>query len=183
MTPAILIITLIVFLIVQSLALIFIAKKFFIPDIEIELPATASIDPSSVFDDIKSKIASLESNIKVDVGMLEKKVVSLDKSLAKIPSKTLNTIQGSVNNTSGKLGEMMALLEIQQTYDRIIISNDIVDFIGIRFPKDGDSGCIHFIDVKTGKSASLSSDQRKLRDMFPKELNHFAFKIVKTQVT
>lgn len=132
---------------------------------------------------IFSKLQDVEKLVASDFSLLEKKFQAMEKVLAGIPSKTLNTIQGSVNNTAGKLGEMMALLELQQQYDRLIVSKDIVDFIGIKFPTEDAPGCIHFIDVKTGKSASLSQDQRKLKSMFPEDLKHFAFKVVQTQVT
>lgn len=171
------------FLIIQAVVFSLLFKRFLSSlSVGIDLKAP-SFDASSFLSDISRKIDTLESGIKHEVATLDRKFISMDKALAGIPSKTLNTIQGSVNNTAGKLGEMMAFLDIQQSYDRIIISNDIVDFIGIRFPKEEDPGCIHFIDVKTGKSAALSSDQRKLRDMFPEDLDHFAFKVIKTQVT
>ena len=67
--------------------------------------------------------------------------------------------------------------------DRLIVAGDIVDYIGIRFPIGDIPGAIDFIDIKTGKSASLSSDQRKLRDLIEKSADIFSFKVVKVQIT
>jgi predicted Holliday junction resolvase-like endonuclease len=43
----------------------------------------------------------------------------------------------------------------------------IVDFVGIKFPKKDDeaSGYVHFIDIKTGKAARLTPDQRKFKKL------------------
>ena len=111
----------------------------------------------------------------------DKEYKKLAAAIKATPTKTLNTIQGSVNNTTGKMGEMMQLIELQRIYDRLVVVGDIVDFIGIRFT--GDEATVDFIDIKTGKKAVLNADQRKLRDLINKSPPPVAFKTVKVQIT
>jgi len=114
---------------------------------------------------------------------LNKQESALTTALEKVPTKVLNTIQGSVNTTTGKLGELIKFLELQRTYDRLIITGDIVDFLGIRFPKGDDPGAIEFIDIKTGDKAALNADQKKLRDLISKNKDVIAFKVVKVEIS
>jgi predicted Holliday junction resolvase-like endonuclease len=107
----------------------------------------------------------------------------MSAGLEKIPTKTLNTIQGSVNSTTGKLGELMSFLELQRAYDRLMAVGNIVDFIGIRFPTETDPGAIDFIDVKTGDKAVLNADQKKLRDFINAHKERISFKTVKVSIT
>lgn len=104
-------------------------------------------------------------------------------SLEQIPIKTLNTIQGSVNTTTGKLGELMKFIELQRAYDRIFPVGDIIDFIGVRFPKGEDRGAIDLIEIKTGDKAVLNPDQKKLREMIINSKDSINFKIVKVEIT
>lgn len=107
----------------------------------------------------------------------------INTNLEKVPTRTLNTIQGSVNTATGKLGEMIQFLTLQQTYDRLMPVGNIVDFIGIRFPTPTDPGAIDFIDVKTGDKAVLNSDQKKLRAFVETSKEHINFKVVKVDIT
>ena len=132
---------------------------------------------------IKEAFVKLGKDIAIRSEAESKSLIALTKAVKETPSKTLSTIQGSVNNTVGKMGEMMQLIELQRIYDRLIVAGDIVDYIGIRFPIGDIPGAIDFIDIKTGKSASLSSDQRKLRDLIEKSADIFTFKVVKVQIT
>jgi predicted Holliday junction resolvase-like endonuclease len=108
---------------------------------------------------------------------------SMAKVMKDMPSKTLRTIQGSVNNTTGKLGEMMTLIELQQQWDRLIVVGDIVDFIGVKFPTADAPGQVSFIDVKTGKGAALSADQRKFKKLVDTDASVFKFEVVKVLIT
>ena len=125
------------------------------------------------------------SNVVVAVSNLQSAHETQYKKLATAikgtPTRTLNTIQGSVNNTTGKMGEMMQLIELQRIYDRLVVVGDIVDFIGIRF--EGEKATVDFIDIKTGKKAVLNADQRKLRDLIAKSPPPVTFKTVKVQIT
>lgn len=109
--------------------------------------------------------------------------MALAKAIDQIPTKTLNTIQGSANTTTGKLGELIQFIELQRAYDRIFPVGDIVDFIAIRFPNGTDKGIIDFIDVKTGDKAVLNSDQKKLRTMITETKDVINFKLVKVDIT
>ena len=117
------------------------------------------------------------------INRVGREVVALGLNMDKIPAKTLNTIQGSVNTTTGKLGEMITFIELQRAYDRLIAVGSIVDFIGVRFPTDTDPGAIDFIDVKTGDKAVLNTDQKKLRAFIADSKEHISFKVVKVDIT
>ena len=80
-----------------------------------------------------------------------------------IPETVLTSISNSSNTHKGKLGELIGYLSLKAEYDRIIPLGSIVDFIALNLPKDGIPGNMTFIDVKTGKSARLSPDQRALK--------------------
>lgn len=114
---------------------------------------------------------------------LEHGVNALATGVEKIPTKTLNTIQGSVNTTAGKLGELITFIELQRSYDRFMMVGNIVDFIGIRFPQGDTPGAIEFIDVKTGDKAVLNPDQKKLKNMIENQKDCLSFKVVKVELT
>lgn len=125
--------------------------------------ASATKRKKALFAELESMIANIkpESNINIDTTKLE-------KSMQDVPNKVLQAIQGSTNTKKGALGELIGYIELQAQYDRLIALGNIVDFIGIRFDrtKDGkivEPGIIDFIDIKTGKSARLSVDQKKLQ--------------------
>lgn len=121
----------------------------------------------------QSKISTEQA--KIDMVLL--------RSIQELPVKTLNTIQGSANTTTGKLGELIKFIELQRAYDRIFPVGDIVDFIGIRFPNGEDKGAIEFIDVKTGDKAVLNNDQKKLRTMVNESKETISFKVVKVDIS
>ena len=89
----------------------------------------------------------------------------LEKEIKSIPTKVLNSIQGSVSEKKGKLGELIGYMELKGQYDRIIPIGSIVDMICIRWPKNGQPGCVDLVDIKTGKFARLSKEQELLRQL------------------
>lgn len=107
---------------------------------------------------------------------------STDTNFRRLPSVVLNTLQGSANTTAGKLGELVRLLQLQATYDRIIPVGDIVDFIAIKLPKGNDPGAVHFVEIKTGKRAVLNPDQRKLKESLEAHPEIVKFVLVKTEI-
>lgn len=109
--------------------------------------------------------------------------VMISRLLDQIPAKTLNTIQGSINTTTGKIGELIKFIELQRTYDRLIPVGDIVDFIGISFPVGDSPGVMDFIEVKTGDKAVLSPDQKKFKLMFGEKKAPISFKVVRVDIT
>jgi predicted Holliday junction resolvase-like endonuclease len=101
----------------------------------------------------------------------------LERLIEQIPNKTLQSITSSTNGMKGATGELIGYLKLGAEYDKVIPLGDIVDFLGVSFPKDGKSGSITFIDIKTGK-AKLSNDQRKLRDIIKlKNINFVKYHI------
>jgi len=130
---------------------------------------------------IEGKLSSLEVRAASSSVNLEKQLRLLSDSVGKVPNTVLRTIQGSVNSTSGKLGELVQFIELQRAYDRLIPVGNIVDFIAVRFPTEDSPGVVHFIDVKTGKRAVLSKDQKKLRAIVQEGL--VEFHTVKMEVT
>jgi predicted Holliday junction resolvase-like endonuclease len=88
---------------------------------------------------------------------------NLEQKIQGVPQKVLESITGSVSNQKGKLAELIAYLSLKSSYDRIIPLSNIVDFIVITFPTETDSGKLIFIDIKNGKSARLSDDQKALK--------------------
>lgn len=87
----------------------------------------------------------------------------LEQKIQAIPGKVLESITGSVSNHKGKLAELVAYMDLKASYDRIIPLAGIVDFIVIEFPTENKPGKLLFIDIKNGKSARLSDDQKALK--------------------
>ena len=88
----------------------------------------------------------------------------LQDSIDALPNKVLQSITSSTNTHKGAVGEMIGYLKLHATYDRIIPLSDIADFLCIRFATETDPGCVHFIDIKTGK-ARLSAEQREMKKL------------------
>jgi predicted Holliday junction resolvase-like endonuclease len=102
----------------------------------------------------------------------------LEEMKRSIPEFVLQSLTGTANTQKGKLGEIIGYLSLKAEYDRIIPLGTIVDFLAIKFPSDENPGYIDLIDIKTGKSARLSPDQRKLRDLVKeKKINFKTIKI------
>jgi hypothetical protein len=104
------------------------------------------------------------------------------KAIEALPNKTLQSIQGSANNGSGKLGELIQLIKLKDTYDRLIPLGSVSDFMGIRFATDSEPGQIHFVEVKANRS-SLSVDQRKFKSMLDSNNTEVVFKTVKVEIS
>ena len=116
----------------------------------------------------------LEHNNDVVLEKFDKFKQELKKEL---PEKVLQSVTGSSNTYKGKYGELIGYLSLKAEYDRVVPLGGIVDFIGIKF-EDGETvGSVDFIDVKSGKSARLSPDQRKLKKLV--DNNKFNFRTIK----
>jgi predicted Holliday junction resolvase-like endonuclease len=132
----------------------------------------------------KQKIEdSLKEKLKDEVNIQANSVINynmreLEKIVSQVPEKVLKSITSSSNVKKGALGELIGYVEIKATYDRIIPLGNIVDFIGIKFDKENEQGYIDFIDVKTGKSARLSKDQKALQQLVTeKRINFIKVKV------
>ena len=172
---------------IAILTVVTLAYLFRVPKIKLGEPCTpppaASIPTLPPFHTRSSlNSAEYEEMCKL-IRKLEHGVNALATGVEKIPTKTLNTIQGSVNTTAGKLGELITFIELQRSYDRFMMVGNIVDFIGIRFPQGDTPGAIEFIDVKTGDKAVLNPDQKKLKNMIENQKDCLSFKVVKVELT
>lgn len=87
----------------------------------------------------------------------------LEQKIQNIPQKVLESITGSISNNKGKLAELVAYINLKASYDRIIPLSNIVDFIVIKFCTEDSPGKLIFVDIKNGKSARLSEDQKSLK--------------------
>ena len=122
----------------------------------------------------------LLSEISSQLCRVEERDLESAAALSSMPSRILRTLQGSVNTTTGKLGELVKFIELQRVYDRLIPVGNIVDFIGVSFPSDESSGRVDFIDVKTGKRAVLSKEQKILKKLIEEGL--ISFNVVKVEI-
>ena len=59
-------------------------------------------------------------------------LIDLYKGLQDLPTRVLQTIQGSINPQKGKMAELLTYAELRYDYDRIIPLGMPVDFIGIK---------------------------------------------------
>jgi predicted Holliday junction resolvase-like endonuclease len=98
------------------------------------------------------------------VEFLDQLQKDLSEKIAKIPDVVINKAIGHTNVGRGAFGEMISFLRLKAEYDKIIPFHDIVDFIGIHFPKEDKEESIDFIDIKTGK-ARLTREQNMLKSL------------------
>ena len=135
-------------------------------------------EPSlSPFQDIELRLKDINSQ----VSTLSTTQVDTNTKIEGLPITVLRTIQGSVNQTTGKLGELIQFIELQRSYDRLIPVGSIVDFIAVKFPTKESPGSVTFIDIKTGRRAVLSKDQKALRAII--ESQNIEFRTVKVEIT
>jgi len=120
-------------------------------------------DMTPVFGEIKV----LEARSEDRDNDLMSRIDRLEASLAAVPGKVLHSIQGSVNNAQGKLGELAAHMKLKAQYDKVLPATGITDFIGIRFPTVNDPGEICFVEVKSG-GARLSGEQKAMKEIINK---------------
>jgi len=87
-------------------------------------------------------------------------LIDLYKGLEGLPSKVLQTIQGSINPQKGKMAELLAYAELRYDYDRIIPLGQPIDFIGIKNNQQ-----IDFIEVKSGNSYLLTEEEKHIKNL------------------
>lgn len=105
----------------------------------------------------------------------------VEDAVREIPNRVLKSIQSSVNARKGVLGELIGYIELEAQYDRIIPLGNIVDFVCIRLPSSTKEGCIDFVDIKTGKFARLSKEQKALQQLITDKKINFVKLTVNTQ--
>lgn len=115
-----------------------------------------------------------EKVLKIDNSVESSQIISqLSSEIKLLPNQVLQSITGSANAQKGKLGELVGYITLKADYDRIIPIGNIVDVVAIKFPEGDDPGRIDFIDIKTGKNARLSTDQRKLKTVLDEKEIYF----------
>ena len=87
-------------------------------------------------------------------------LIDLYKGLQDLPSRVLQTIQGSINPQKGKMAELLTYAELRYDYDRIIPLGWPIDFVGI---KNGER--IDFIEVKSGNFATLTEEEKHIKNL------------------
>lgn len=87
-------------------------------------------------------------------------LIDLYRQVDGLPSKILQTIQGSINPQKGKVAELLAYAELRYDYDRIIPLGWPIDFVGI---KNNDR--IDFIEVKSGQTHVLTDEEKHIKNL------------------
>ncbi len=95
-------------------------------------------------------------------------LISLYKQVADLPARVLQTIQGSINPQKGKVAELLTYAELRYDYDRIVPLGWPIDFIGI---KNNDR--IDFIEVKSGNFATLTDEEKHIKNLVATGRVHF----------
>ena len=86
--------------------------------------------------------------------------IDLYKQVEGLPTRILQTIQGSINPQKGKMAELLTYAELRYDYDRIIPLGWPIDFIGI---KNNDR--IDFIEVKSGTTHILTDEEKHIKNL------------------
>jgi predicted Holliday junction resolvase-like endonuclease len=127
----------------------------------------------SVLKELSTLKAPVSQSISLDTSSFTNHIEVISKSINELPESVLRTLTGSANTHKGKLGELIGYLTLKAEYDRIIPLGNIVDFMAIKLPSEGNPGHVDFLDIKTGDSARLNKDQRALKSILTKKLVNF----------
>ncbi len=95
-------------------------------------------------------------------------IIDLYKGVQDLPSRVLSTIQGSINPQKGKMAELLTYAELRYDYDRIIPLGWPIDFIGVK-----NNERIDFIEVKSGSFATLTEEEKHIKNLIGKGLVYF----------
>lgn len=95
-------------------------------------------------------------------------MIDLYKGVQDLPARVLQTIQGSINPQKGKMAELLTYAELRYDYDRIIPLGWPIDFVGI---KNNDR--IDFIEVKSGNFATLTEEEKHIKNLIATGRVHF----------
>lgn len=87
-------------------------------------------------------------------------LIALYQQVNNLPTRILQTIQGSINPQKGRMAELLTYAELRYDYDRIIPLGQPIDFIGI---KNGER--IDFIEVKSGTSHVLTDEEKHIKNL------------------
>lgn len=87
-------------------------------------------------------------------------LIDLYRGIQDLPSRVLQTIQGSINPQKGKMAELLTYAELRYDYDRIIPLGWPIDFIGIKNDER-----IDFIEVKSGINHILTLEEKHIKNL------------------
>lgn len=87
-------------------------------------------------------------------------LIDLYKGVQDLPTRVLQTIQGSINPQKGKMAELLTYAELRYDYDRIIPLGWPIDFIGIK-----NNERIDFIEVKSGQFHVLTDEEKHIKNL------------------
>lgn len=94
--------------------------------------------------------------------------IDLYRQVEGLPLRVLQTIQGSINPQKGKMAELLTYAELRYDYDRIIPLGWPIDFIGIK-----NNERIDFIEVKSGTAATLTDEEKHIKNLIARGLINF----------
>jgi hypothetical protein len=94
--------------------------------------------------------------------------IDLYRQVDNLPTRVLQTIQGSINPQKGKMAELLTYAELRYDYDRIIPLGWPIDFIGIKNNQQ-----IDFIEVKSGNAALLTDEEKHIKNLIANGRVHF----------
>ncbi len=105
-------------------------------------------------------------------------LIDLYKGVQDLPSRVLQTIQGSINPQKGKMAELLTYAELRYDYDRIIPLGKPIDFIGVK-----NNERIDFIEVKSGEYAALTEEEKHIKNLIASGRVHFRLiKVTETEI-
>ncbi len=110
-------------------------------------------------------LGRVQSKPKTDI---PQDMIDLYRQVNDIPTKVLQTIQGSINPQKGKMAELLTYAELRYDYDRIIPLGWPIDFVGI---KNHDR--IDFIEVKSGNFSVLTEEEKHIKNLIAQGRVHF----------
>lgn len=114
----------------------------------------------------RNKSSQLPQDIKDD--NFQASLMDLYRQVDNLPTRVLQTIQGSINPHKGKMAELLTYAELRYDYDRIIPLGWPIDFIGIKNNQQ-----IDFIEVKSGTSAVLTEEEKHIKNLIANGRVHF----------
>lgn len=127
-------------------------------------------------------IGRFQGTKKINPSDLPPNLLALYQEVQNLPTRVLNTIQGSINPQKGKVAELLTYAELRYDYDVIIPLGRPIDFIGI---KNGQK--IDFIEVKSNfnKNSSgynLTSEEKEIQALIKRGAINFRLVVVKDEV-
>jgi predicted Holliday junction resolvase-like endonuclease len=87
-------------------------------------------------------------------------MIDLYRKVDTLPTRIMQTIQGSINPQKGKMAELLTYAELRYDYDRIIPLGQPIDFIGIK-----NNQTIDFIEIKSGESFVLTDEEKHIKKL------------------